>query len=358
MKILLDAHMFDKKETGNERYWKNLTLALKKYYPKIKVFLYGNKVLAKNEDFLKMFDGVFIPPFDNGLYRVIFGFNQAVKKFNPDLIHAQNFISFQKNIPNIITVHDLCFKNHPDLFGLKTNLAFKYFFKRSLDLSNAVICVSNETKKQLLKFYDVNPKKVFVIYEAADKTFKYIENKEQVTSKVKKKFGIFHKYFLVVGNVEKRKLPYHIINAFEKVLKKFPNTELIFVGPNKLGIKRTLNIKTLGYVTDEDLNLLYNGAISLIYLSLCEGFGLPIIEAMATKTPVICNNLSVFKEITARCALIIKNNKELTNAMITLIKNDDIRKKYSLLGYKRSKSFSWQKAARETMKLYNWILNK
>lgn len=358
MKIFLDTHMLDKKETGNERYWKNLALALKKYHPEIKVFLYGNKILAKNTAFLKKFDGVFIPPSDNGLYRIFFGFDQAIEKFKPDLIHVQNFTPIKKTIPIVNTIHDLCFKLHPGLFGLKTNLAFKYFFKKSLDLSDTIICVSGETKNQLLKLYDVDPNKVYVIYEAPDECFKYIEKKGQITSRLWKKLGISDKYFLVVGNIEERKLPYQIIKSFEKITKKFPDTKLVFAGPNKLKINPTKNIRILGYITDQELNCLYNGSLSLIYLSLCEGFGLPIVEAMATKTPVICSDIPVFREITAGNVLLVKDNQDLTKAMFTLIENDNIRKKYSLLGYKRSKKFSWQKTAEETLKVYKLIFKK
>lgn len=356
MKLLLDTHMLDKKETGNERYWKNLALALKKYYPEIKVFLYGNKILAKNIAFLKKFDGVFIPPSDNGLYRIFFGFNQAIEKFKPDLIHVQNFTPVKKTIPIVNTIHDLCFKNYPHFFNLKTNFAFKFFFKRSLDSSDKLICVSNSTKNQLLKHYPINPKKITIIYEAADPVFHFIKNKNMVKKYLEKKFGIKNNYFLVVGNLEKRKQPEEIIKAFNRVIKKIKNINLVFAGVNKLRIKETKNIKILNYVSDVDLIFLYNGALTLIYFSLCEGFGLPLVESMTTKTPIICSDIAVFREIAQSSANYINNTEDLSQAMARIIKNKSLKDKYSILVYKRSLSFSWQKTARKILKIYQEVL--
>lgn len=323
--------MLGQKETGNERYWKNLSSSLSK--------LNKNNFINYNSNF------------NNGLYRIFLGFNKIIKSLKPDIIHVQNFAPSIKTVPIVNTVHDLCFRYYSDLFGLKTRLAFKHFFKRSLDLSDAIICVSEFTKSSLLKFYDVDPRKIFVVYEAADKCFKYIENRPKL-----KKFDLNDRYFLVVGNIENRKLPYTIINAFNIIFNKYPDVQIVFAGPNKLKIKSTKNIRILGYVSDEELNYLYNGSVSLIYLSLCEGFGLPIIEAMATKTPVICSNIPVFREIADNKAVFVSNAKELSIAINNFLENKDLRKKFSLLGHKRSKFFSWNKTAIQTLKIYEWVL--
>lgn len=343
MKILLDTHMLGRKQTGTERYWKNLYEAFSSYNKNdLRVYKYSHKL-------------------NNGLYRIFLGFNQAVKAINPDIIHVQNFAPFVKTIPIVNTVHDLCFKSYPQLFGSKTNLAFKHFFRRSLDLSDAIICVSNYTREQLLKFYQVDPKKVFVVYEAADECFRYIESKKTLKIKLKEKFSIKNNYFLVVGNIEKRKLPHKVIESFGEIFKKYKDVDLVFVGPNKLGIKPTKNIKILGYVTDEELNLLYNGATALIYLSLCEGFGLPLVEAMAVRIPIVCSNIPVFRETVGDGnAFFVDNDKinELVSVLDLLLSNEGLREKYSSLSYNRSKFFSWEKTAKETFEVYQYVLSR
>lgn len=356
MKILLDTHMINKKETGNERYWTNLALAIKKYYLKSKVYLYGNKILANNKKFLKLFDGVFIPPSDNGLYRILFGFNQAIRKFKPDLIHVQNFTPFKKTVPIINTVHDLCFKYYPETFPLKTMFAFNYFFKQSLKMSDVIICPSNFTKKSLINFYPINLKKVFVVYEAADPCFRLIDDKQKIKNLLIKKFGINNKYFLIVGNIEKRKRPLEIISAFKQILKDHPDVQLIFAGPNKLSIKKSRNIKILGYISDEDLNIIYNEAQVLIFFSLCEGFGLPLVEAMATNTPIIYSDIAVFKEIVGKNGLCVKNKNQLVDALKKILENKNLRQKYSLLSKKRSSYFSLRKSIEKIVKIYYYVL--
>jgi glycosyltransferase involved in cell wall biosynthesis len=331
--------MLEKQETGNERYWANLSKTLNKYQINYNIenYPHNNK---------------------NGLYRILFGFNNAIKLRDIDIIHVQNFTPFIKTVPIVNTVHDLCFKYYPNLFGIKTKLAFNYLFKRSLNLSDIIICVSENTKKTLIKYYKIDKKKIFVVYEAADNCFKHKKNKNEIRDFLNKKFNIKSNYFLIVGNVENRKLPHQIIKAFNKIEKEFKNTNIVFAGHNKLKLKEKNNIRFLGYVSDKELNLLYNGAISLIYLSLCEGFGLPLIEAMTTKIPIICSDIPVFREITRDCALYVKNVKELSSTMRIVLKNRKIREKYSFLGFNRSKFFSWEKTALETLNLYKKALKK
>ncbi len=149
-----------------------------------------------------------------------------------------NFITMDRvretdfSVPIVNTVHDLCFKICPDSFGIKTKLAFKFFFKHSLNLSDAIICVSESTKKNLLKYYKVIDKaKVFVIYEGVDPIFKYIKNKLRVNNLLKNKFEISKDYFLVVGYKEKRKRADRIIESFKELIKTNKNIQLVLIGP-------------------------------------------------------------------------------------------------------------------------------
>lgn len=330
--------MLDFKQTGTKRYWKNLSTHLKKI-PNVTISNYNEKPA-------------------NGFYRIAFGFQKAIKKYHPDLTHIQNFAPWKKTIPIVNTVHDLCFKICPQTFSLKSKFAFKFFFKRSIRLSDAVICPSNYTKEQLIKYYQVNPKKIFVIYEASDPVFHFLKNKVRVKKHLAKKFNLTGEYFLVVGNIEKRKLSQEIAETFQRFSQNFPNVNLVFVGPNKLNLKEKNNIRILGYVNDNELNYLYNGAIALIYLSLCEGFGLPLVEAMATKTPIICSKIPVFEEVCDKSALFVKDKDDLLQTMIKIYQDKQLQKKYAQLSFKRSKFFSWEKAAKQTFKIYKMVLKE
>lgn len=365
MKILFDAHMIGQKQTGIERYWKNLIENLEKESKKTEIILYSNL----NKNTLKSYSSFsfYIPLFKNGLYRILFGFYNAESKFEPDIVHVSNFSSFIKRVPVVTTIHDLGFKLYPGFFSLKSRLAFNIFLKHSLDSSSAIICVSNSVKKELVKFYPKIKNKVYVIYEAADDIFKFIPKKETVNSYLKQKFNLKPKYFLVVGNIQKRKDPISIIDAFSLLKEKYPELQLVFVGKNMMQNKieekypeliKSNKLIFLGYTTDEELNYLYNGTIALIFNSFYEGFGLPILEAMTCKTPVICTDIAIFREIASNSAIFVKNKSELYRSMNNIYSNPSLRIKYSKLSYKKSKQFSWKKTTRQTLNIYHHIVAK
>jgi glycosyltransferase involved in cell wall biosynthesis len=360
--------MVGQNQTGIERYYRNLIKNFDNKSRKDKFIIYfaaeniNPITLNRSRTLLKYF-----PFSNNGLFRILFGFSFAIKKFKPDIIHASNFSPIIKTIPTITTVHDLCFKSYPKTYSLKSRLAFNIFFERSLNSSDAIICVSKTVKKQLVKYYPEVKDKAFVIYEAGDDFFKFLPNKIKVTAYLKNRFGIKSKYFLVVGDIRERKNPLPIIEAFSILLKDNPNLQLVFAGKNKMEkvIKLKFNylivsghLQFLGYVSDEDLNHLYNGALSLIFNSVCEGFGLPILEAMSCKTPVICNDIEVFREIASNSAIFAKNKTQLYMAMKKITLDENFRKKYSQLGHQRSRFFSWQKTAKETFRVCNQIISK
>lgn len=324
MKILIDAHMLGEKKTGTERYWKNLILSIKDYLDPKKIYLYCNLPKEKLPKEFHQFN-IYTPKYKNGFYRIFFGFNQAIKKIKPDLIHVQNFTPFFKTIPIINTIHDLCFQKTPNTFSLKSKIAYQLFFKHSINLSDIIICPSFDVKNSLINYFPkIKKEKIKVIYDAADNCFFYIKNKKQVKKYLKERFNLNKDYYLVVGEIQKRKNPKKIIDYFQNHLKKKKDILLVFVGPNKINLKQTDEIKIIGYVNDHDLNYLYNGAKALIYFSKCEGFGLPIIEALKTKTPIIDSNLKVFQEIK--------------------------------FNYKKSPSiFNWKNIAKKMIKIYQQI---
>lgn len=363
MKVLFDAHMIGQKKTGLERYSVNLIKNLSEN-KKINLVLYSN--LSKNsldKSFSKL--PICSPLFENGLYRIFFGFNKAIKKNKPDIIHTSFFTPFIKTVPVVTTIHDVCFKIVPETFPRKTFFAFDIFFKKSLANSDAIICGSEIIKRDINRLYSIDKNKIFVTPYAPDSNFKFIYNKSSVRKILKYRFDIERNYFLVVGNIEKRKNPIPIINAYAKLLSKHEDIQLVFAGTNKMGelisnyfsnLIKNNSLKILSYVNEEELKLLYNGALSLIYNSVCEGFGLPILEAMACRTAVICSYNDVFREITGESAILYKNEDELFKAMEKILVEENFRKKYEALGYERSKYFSWSKTAKKTFEVYEWVL--
>lgn len=350
MKILLDDHMLEKEQTGIGRYFKNLNQFLRKERT-VELISYNNKQLN--------------PLFSNGLYRIFFGFNHLINKHRPDILHVSNFCPIIKNLPVVTTIHDLCFKFYPRFFSKKSLFAFNLFLKNSLERSDAIICVSNTVKNYLIKLYSINENKLFVIYHAPDPVFGHIKNKSKIKEYLKKRFNLNNDYFLVVGNVERRKNPIPVIEAF--LAQNNENLSLVFAGPNRMpeelqtkyaSLIKNNKIRFLNYLKDEELNFLYNGTLALIYNSLCEGFGIPLVEAMRCKTPIICSDLEVFHEIASDSAIFTKNQSDLAHAMHAISKQKGLKLKLGQKAYERGRNFSWHKAAKQTLGVYKWVSKK
>ncbi len=362
MKILLDGHMLGQNQSGIERYWKNLAENLQKKN-NVELILYSNQKKKYLSNFKQL--SFFTPAIRNGLYRVLFGFSSAENIFEPDLIHVSNFTPFIKKSPVVTTVHDLGFKNSPQNFSLLSKIIFNLFFKRSLDNSDAIICVSDRIRQELIKSYPKMINKTTVIYEAPDPVFNFIANKKNVIDFLEKNFELKDKYFLVVGDIRPRKNPIPVIKAFLSLEKKYPDIKLVLVGKNLMknslknkypNLIRSKKIIFTGYVSDAELNYLYNGALALIFNSVYEGFGLPILEAMACKTPVICSNIPVFREIASDAVLFVKKKSDIYKLMEKVLTSSDLRQKYEDLGLERSKSFSWAESSERTIQIYKKVL--
>ena len=337
MKILFDAHTFGLNKTGIESYPRSLATHLKENKT-TNVTLYSAET-----------------PFpQQGIGRILYGFEGAIKLYNPDLIHVHNFAPLRHTIPTVTTVYDLCFRKCPTTYSLKNRIAFSLLFEKSIHNSDRIICISHEVKKMLIHFYRVDSEKIDVIYPAADSNF---EQQSQKTHK----FNPLTPYFLVVGDINKRKKTDEIIQAYETLLSTHNHIKLVFVGPKTDEYVRKFphlgnNLIGLGYLDKTELPSLYAGARALIYNSICEGFGLPLIEAMNTATPVICRDIPIFKEVAETSALYSKNVNELSAQMSKVLSEDTYRslsKESSL----RSKAFSWDNTIQATINTYEKAYN-
>lgn len=357
MKILLDTHTIHQRKTGMERYWRNMISCLPPAAPKAEFVLYGNKNFTHGKN------RIYVPRSDNGLFRIAWGFHDAVRRWKPDIIHVNYFAPLIKIVPVVNTVHDVCFAIHPDQYRIETLAPFSLFMRRSLVMSDALICPTAVVKKQIESVYGISEDKIRVIPEAADSVFRPLKRTRDLRSYLRKKYAVTEKYFLVVGNIEKRKKPIAIIETFFELRKKFPGMQLVFVGKNMPGTDLEFlfqrgysqQIIFLSRVADQDLCRLYNGALSLIYYSKDEGFGLPIIESFACRTPVICADTSVFREIAPKGAVFAKNDAGLYRAMESLAVRPDVAARLAREGQIVSRRYSWSETAKATARVYDEV---
>ncbi len=281
-------------------------------------------------------------------------------------------------LKTVITVHDLGAQYLPGMHQLKQLIYLSLITNYQLHTASKVIAVSNSTKKDLIKQTGINSDKIKVIYEAVNiSIFKQIQ--KDILKNTLDKYNLeFGNYFLFVGTIQPRKNLIRLISAFKEFLVQKKSLisnhksvfKLVLVGqngwksdqiyklPSQLGIEKNVCFLPAkeakdGRVSDQNLAILYNGARALTYPSLFEGFGLPILEAMACGCPVITSDVSSMPEVAGEGAVLIDplSVTEITDAMIELAKNDVLVNSLIIKGNIQLKKFSWKKAALETLRV-------
>ena len=290
-------------------------------------------------------------------------------KAKPDVYHYPHFdLPFAFNTVSVITIHDLKYIKMPDLFYRKSkgkSLLMRTTMRNSIRRARKVITVSKSTKEDIVNVLKVPPYKIEVIYEACDSCYRVAPG---LTDFVIKKYNIQLPFLLFVGEIRPHKNLSRLLKAFKQV--KYKDYYLIIVGRNyldykepfklveKLGIQN--RVKFLKFVPKKDLVHIYNAATVFILPSLYEGFGIPVLEAMACGIPVITSNVSSLPEVAGDSALLIDpyDVESMTDAIDRVLGSSSLQQRMREKGLKWVKEFSWSKAARETIKVYREAYNE
>ncbi len=327
---------------------------LKKYSRvELKRFRYPNRIL---NFFLWYFDW---PKID----RLIGGVDIF---FAPNI----NFLAVSKKCPLVATFHDLSFERFTEFFGIKTRLWHYYFVnpRRLVKKLKQVIAVSQSTKNDLEELYKINKEKISIIYHGVSEDYKVISRNDPKLLAVQRKYHLPYKFILYLGNIEPRKNVSSLIKAYKELKKEglaFKEYKLILAGKvsplcyNIVG-KEKDNIILIGYVNRVDKPFIYNLASLFVYPSFFEGFGMPVLEAMACGTPVITSNTSSLPEVAGKAALMIDPHRpqELLEAMKSILLDKKLYNTLRERGLKQSQNFSWKKSAKETLQIFENLKNR
>jgi glycosyltransferase involved in cell wall biosynthesis len=292
---------------------------------------------------------------------------------NVDVIHSTAYI-----VPEllkaklVVTIHDLSFLLFPDLH---TEENIRLLMQNLIFINsrpNKIICDSEQTKKDLIRFFHVPEEKIKVIYLGVDHIFSDPVSEEKRDIILAKYDLIGLNYILTVASIEPRKNFERIIKVFGEIIKNENHKDVILVCAGGAGWKNESihqlvkekgledKVRFLGYVEEAELPSIYNGAKFFMYPSLYEGFGLPVLEAMASKVPVLTSNVSSLPEVAGDAAMMVDpySEKEIYDASIRLLKDEPLRKKLQLTGVERSNLFTWENTAFKTLEVYKEVLNK
>lgn len=277
-----------------------------------------------------------------------------------DIYHSSDWIQVPSVAKKISTVHDLTVFRYPETLAsyiVNTQKRRLYWVQKECDL---ILADSLSTKEDLNSLLKIEERKIEVVYPGTKEVFRKMPR--NIAAKILKKYGISNDYIISVGTQNPRKNLRLTISAFskfserEKSINRKHKLDLVIVGKWGWGEKvtSTENIKVIDSINDEDLTSLYSQAQFLLYPSLYEGFGLPVLEAMECGCPVICSGRGSLKEVGGSAALLVdpESLDDLVEKISTLYHNNKLQTEMKSKGKKQAKKFSWKKSATRIIKLY------
>jgi glycosyltransferase involved in cell wall biosynthesis len=295
-------------------------------------------------------------------------FNIPNKLSGIELFHStDHHIPKLSNIPVVATIHDAIPLSNPEWLSWRYKYLISPAFKRSARWANRIITVSHFSKQHIADNFNIDDKLIDVIPNGVDEVWSRTIEPHRIF-KVQKKYSIFKPYIIFVGTFQPRKNLERLINAYlaldQHLLNEF---DLVLIGRNgwcsdDLVSKLTSgslpnSIRWLQYVPAFDLELLVKGATCLAFPSLAEGFGLPVVEAFAAGIPVLTSNISSLPEISGNAALLVNpyNTDSIASGLSKMLQDEVLRSTLVERGLIRSKIYSWDKTAQETLRVYREV---
>jgi glycosyltransferase involved in cell wall biosynthesis len=366
MKIGIDASRANKPhKTGVEWYSYHIIEELKKIDKDNHYFLYTDKPLEGElgkcpDNFEEVVLKWWLPRFWT-LGRLSLEMKFGKKK--PDVLFVPaHTIPLLTPKRTVVTVHDIGFEHFEHLYPWADKLYHRFSIQVIKRKADRILTVSNYSKKDIVDFYNIPKHKVEVVLNGFDNE-KYKEM--DVADKELEQFKIFGKYILFIGRLEEKKNTRRLVQAFAKFKNKYSKDEhkLVLVGKQGFGFDRVVEVIEQynlqdqvimpGWVSDSDLPKLLNRASLFIFPSLFEGFGIPVVEAMACGCPVVCSKTTSLPEASGAAALMFdpENIEEMVSRIEQVLLNPVVSESLTEKGLNHAARFSWQKCARETLEV-------
>lgn len=286
-----------------------------------------------------------------------------------DLFHSPDFVlpPVRGDVPTILTVHDLSFIHYPNTFTPALVNYLNGVVPWSVERATHILADSQATKEDLTNIWNVPAEKVTVLYSGVSGRFRPVTDKKQLAA-VRKKYDIGDKPYLVsVSTLQPRKNFQMLIQAFKPVAKQQPHNLIIAGGKGWLYEEMLAEVekqrlegrvKFIGFVADSDLPSLYSEASLMVFPSLYEGFGLPLLEAMACGVPVLTSNASCLPEVAGEAAVLLSPTDQAawSQTMNELLSNSGQRAKLVAAGFLQARKFTWKKAAGQLLEIYQELV--
>jgi glycosyltransferase involved in cell wall biosynthesis len=371
MKIVISTILSTKRMVGVAEYLKNLIEHLQRIDNENEYYIL---TFTQNRYMFNLWNNKFreiiIPVYDlsrtflrlNYFVWQLINFAAFIKKNNIDLIHFPCPWMIPKNTNSIVTIHDLV-EYRIKKYNRINNFIKKKIIRISIKNSKKIISVSNYTAKDLLKTFRVSST---VIYNGVNKNTFYTK---RTLLNVMRKYNLIEKeYFLFIGTQQKHKNINNLIIAFSIFIQENKNIKLILIGGKDNDSKRIENhinkyklsesVKILGYLNEDEKNIILQEANCLFYPSLYEGFGFPILDAQLRNVPVVTSNIASMPEIAGAGAILVnpQNPHEIAEAMKNIFSDPKLRQELITEGNENIKRFSWKECVEKTYNSYYEML--
>jgi len=295
---------------------------------------------------------------------------RILKKIKADVFLSPDaYLSLRTKVPSIPIFHDLNFEHYPKDLPVLERKYYRYFFPRYAKKAEQIVTVSEFSKKDIVKLYDVPPGKVSVVYNGVNEDFKPVSEAEQKTYRDKHSKGC--PFFIFVGALHPRKNLVRLFQAFD-YFKEQQRTDikLVVVGNKKYWtreiqeafeeMKHKDEVYFSGRMTAEELHRAVGSALAMAYVSYFEGFGLPIIEAFRCDTPVVTSNVTSMPEVAGDAALLVDpfSVKSIAEGLEKIALDPELRTRLISKGRERSRMFTWQNSAEQLWAVIEKVLNQ
>jgi len=370
MKIGIDAHTLGNRSSGNESYYLQLLRELAKVEVRDdRYMIYFNrpealeKVPAPGHFTFKR-----IRPL-NPFIRIPLSFPLEFQRERLDIFHAQFIIPPFCNSGSVTSIHDILFEQYPHFFPRFEAIRSKILIRWSARRADHIITLSNFSKAEIVSTYHIDPDKISVIYLGPREEFRPLD-KGVSQERIASRYGVQAPFILYVGRIQARKNVLRLVEAYGRLQRKGIAENLSIVGRQDwraeevsarvAELKLSGRVSFTGYVDADDLPHFYNAAEVFVFPSICEGFGLPVLEAMACGVPVVTSYGSSLEEVAGDAAILAhaESVDSIASAMDRVLSNEGLKQKLRHNGLARAREFSGASMAAQTISVYQKVLSR
>lgn len=361
-------HLLSDKLEGFGNYTLEISRRLCQNHPEHQFYLFFDRPYSEKYLFSENAHGVVVGPVTrHPILNVIWGnisLPRALKRYNIDLFWSPDGIcNLRTKIPQVASIHDLNFEHNPKDLPWFVRHYHRFFYPRFAKKAEHIISVSEYSKKDILKTYNIPPEKVTAIYNGACEHFTLVNLDEK--NEIRSLYAEGRPFFVFVGSILPRKNVERLLQAFSLYHKKYSEYHLVIVGSN-MWRNQALHIPPeiiefvtfTGHVHSNDLSKIMGSAFALVYPPYFEGFGIPLVEAMKSGIPIVSSNKTCLPEIAGNAAIYFDpfNIEEIATQMSKINEDSDLRKELVINGKERVKDFSWDQSAEKTWQVLERFL--